>query len=281
MSNQVQFDHPAVSRHAQRSVALALMIFVFMFLFSAVKGAAAASSPAAHFTQAAATSIHTTAGSLSLSFPSTTTAGDVILVAFDYNTNLTVTAVTDSQGNAYSLIGSPMTSPGGSISTIYYANKIKGGPDTVTVKLSANSPVIELYLAEYSGLNATSPIDAHVGATGSTSAVSSGAAATTVAGDIIFGYCLGDRACTAGAGFATRSTMDGNLIEDMVAGKAGAYAATGSATSTWTMKMVALKPATGPATSLSPSTLSFSSPAVGTASAAQVVTLSNTGNCGL
>ena len=258
----------------------ALIIFVFMFLLGVGKNAAASSSPA-YSVQANATSVHAAASSLSAAFASSTTAGDVILVAFDYNTNLTVTAVTDSQGNAYSLIGNPMTSPGGAISTIYYAPKIKGGPDMVTVKLSANSPFIELYVTEYHGLNATNPIDNHRGATGSAAAVSSGGAATSVAGDIIFGYCLGDWACTPGPGFAARSTMDGNLIEDMVAGNPGAYAATGAASSTWTMKMVALKPATGPAVSLSPSTLSFSSPAVGTASAAQVVTLSNTGNAAL
>ena len=279
MSISIRSYHSEKSRRASASAVRALIIFVCLFLFGALPEAAASTSPAS-CAQATATSVHGSASSLSAAFPNTT-AGDVILVAFDYNAQLTVTAVADSQGNVYSQIGSPITSPGGAISVIYYANKIKGGPDTVAVKLSANSPFIELYLTEYHGLNATNPIDNHRGATGNPVAVSSGPASTTVAGDIIFGYCLGDLACTAGAGFTARSTLDGNLIEDVVVGNPSAYAATASATSTWTMKMVALKPATGPAVSLSPSTLSFTSPAVGTASAAQVVTVSNTGNAAL
>jgi hypothetical protein len=67
---------------------------------------------------------------------------------------------------------------------------------------------------------------------------------TTVAGDVIYGYCVGDWACTAGSGFATRSNLNDNLIEDELAGNPGAYAATGTATNGWTMQMVALKPKT-------------------------------------
>ena len=64
-----------------------------------------------------------------------------------------------------------------------------------------------------------------------------------MAGDIIYGYCLADMGCTAGSGFTARSTMDGNLLEDKFAGNPGSYAATGTATSGWSMQMVALKPA--------------------------------------
>ena len=97
-----------------------------------------------------------------------------------------------------------------------------------------------------------------------------------MAGDIIYGYCVGDWACTAGSGFTARSTLDGNLIEDMLAGSAGSYAATGSATNGWTMQMVALKSASAPlrsrpqSASLSPASLTFASQAVGTTSAAQI-----------
>jgi len=279
MSISIRSYHSEKSRRAPASAVRALIIFVCLFLFGALPEAAASTSPAS-CAQATATSVHGSASSLSAAFPNTT-AGDVILVAFDYNAQLTVTAVADSQGNVYSQIGSPITSPGGAISVIYYANKIKGGPDTVAVKLSANSPFIELYLTEYHGLNATNPIDNHRGATGTTAAVSSGPASTTVAGDIIFGYCLGDLACTAGAGFTARSTLDGNLIEDVVVGNPSAYAATASATSTWTMQMVALKPAVASTVTLSPSSLSFGAEPVTLAARTQVVTLTNSGNVAL
>ena len=177
----------------------------------------------------------------SLSFPAKTAAGDLILVAFDYDTNSTPSSVTDSQGNVFTAVGSQLTSPGGARSVVYFANNIKGGADTVMVNLSANSSWIELYLTEYSGVNQTNPVDAQAGASGNAGPVSSGNVTTTASGDMIYGYCVGDAACTAGSGFATRSNFNANLIEDELAANAGNYAATGSATNGWTMQMVALK----------------------------------------
>ena len=118
-----------------------------------------------------------------------------------------------------------------------------GGADTVTVTLSGTSSDIELYLTEYSGVDPTNPIDAQAGASGSAHTVSSGNATTTVAGDMIYGFCMADLGSTVGSGFTARSTLDGNLIEDKAAGNPGSYAATGTATSGWSMQMVALKPA--------------------------------------
>jgi hypothetical protein len=124
-------------------------------------------------------------------------------------------------------VGSQLTSPAGVRSRVYFAKNIKGGADTVTVKLSAISSCIEAYLTEYKGADSTNPIDAQVGATGNSGAVTSGNATTTVAGDLIYGYCVGDWACTAGSGFAIRSNLDDNLIETEQASKSGTYAATG------------------------------------------------------
>jgi hypothetical protein len=163
------------------------------------------------------------------------------MVAFDYDTNTVPSSVTDSQGNTFTQIGSQLTSPGATRSVVYYAKNIKGGADTVTVNLSGTSAWLELYLSEYAGANQTNPIDVQAGAAGSAGSVSSGNAITTAAGDIIYGYCVGDWACTTGAGFTTRSNFNNNLIEDEVAGAAGGYAATGSATNGWTMQMVAIK----------------------------------------
>ncbi len=195
------------------------------------------------FLQVAAGATPGAATAFSRSFPANTVAGDLILVAFDFDTNATPTSVTDSQGNTFTQVGAQLTSPGGARSRVYYAKAIKGGADTVTVNLSANSAWIELYLAEYSGVDQVNPVDAQAGASGNSGAVSSGGATTTVAGDVIFGYCVGDSACTTGSGFTARSTFNHNLIEDVLAGNPGSYAAKGSANNGWTMQMVALKPA--------------------------------------
>jgi hypothetical protein len=166
----------------------------------------------------------------------------VILVAFDFASGVTPTSVTDSQGNTYTAVGSLLTSPGGSSSRVYFAQNIAGGADTVTVKLSSSSSWIEVYLTEYSGVSTVSAVDVQSGASGSSGTVSSGLATTTVSGDEIFGYCVGDWNCTAGSGFTSRSAFDGNLIEDKKATSAGSYAATGTANKGWSMQMVALKP---------------------------------------
>ena len=193
------------------------------------------------FVQAVAGATSGTAQSLSLSFPQNTAAGDLILVAFDFDTNSTPSSVVDSQNNAFVEVGSQLTSPGGTRSRLYYAKNINGGADTVTITLSANSAWLELYLVEYSGVHIEDPVDAQAGASGSTGSVSSGNATTTAAYDVIVGYCVADWVCTAGSGFTARSTFHANLIEDMVSGNPGNYAATGSANNGWTMQMVALK----------------------------------------
>ena len=213
-----------------------IFLSVGLFLFSG-------SAPAQTFVQAVANWASGSASSFSLSFPANTTAGNLILVGLDFTSSATFSSITDSQGNTFSEVGNQLISPGGIRTRVYYANNIKGGADTVTVNLSGTSSYIEVYLTEYSGVNQATPIDAQAGASGTAGAVSSGNATTTVAGDMIYGFCLGDSVCTVGSGFTSRSTFNGNLVEDMTAGNAGAYAATGSANSGWTMQMVALKPA--------------------------------------
>ena len=179
----------------------------------------------------------------SLSFNNNTVAGDLIMVGMDFDGTASPSSVSDTQGNTFVEVGSQLTSPEGTGSRVYYAKNIAGGADTVTVHWTVSSTNVEIYLAEYSGLDPTNPIDAQAAATGPAGAVSSGNATTTVAGDIIYGYCMADTACTVGSGFTARSTYDQNLIEDMTAGSPGSYAATATANNGWSMQMVALKPA--------------------------------------
>jgi hypothetical protein len=193
------------------------------------------------FVQQAAGTTPGSATSLAISFTSGTTAGDVILVGFDKDGTQTPT-ITDTQGNSFVEVGSELTSPGAARTRVYYAKNIKGGADTVTVALSKSSSYIEEYLTEYAGANTSTPIDVQAGKTGSAGTVTSGSATTTVANEIIYGYCEGDYACTAGSGFTARSTLDGNLVEDKSATTVGSYAATASANNGWTMQMVAVRP---------------------------------------
>jgi len=178
-----------------------------------------------------------------LSFSSNTTAGNLILVGVNFYSNATFSSISDSQGNTFTQIGNELITVGGVRSRVYYAKNIKGGPDMLTVTISTSSSALQLYLTEYSGVNQTTPIDTQTGSTGNAGAVSSGYGTTTVAGDLIYGYCVGDAQCTAGSGFRILSTHSDNLVEEMTAAGPGPYAATGSSNSGWTMQMVALKAA--------------------------------------
>ena len=150
--------------------------------------------------------------------------------------NTVPSSVTDSQGNLFTPVGNQLASPGGTRSRVYYAKNIKGGADTVTVNSVWDFRLDRTVSHGILRYNQTNPIDAQAGASGTAGAVSSGNATTTVAGDVIYGFCMGDWNCTAGSGFAARSNFNGNLIEDKLAGNAGSYAATGTANKGWTIQ---------------------------------------------
>jgi hypothetical protein len=139
---------------AQRFIGVLLVSLYFL-------PTAGAQSSSPRYVQAAAESASGAVGSLPLSFSANTVAGDIILVAFDFDANAGTNSVSDSQGNIFAGVGARLNSPAGVIrSRVFYAKNIQGGGDTVTVTLSANSSWIELYLTEYSGIDLTNPIDA-------------------------------------------------------------------------------------------------------------------------
>jgi len=190
---------------------------------------------------------------------------------------------------------------------VSYAQNIQEGPDNVTITLSATSHYLEVHLSEYSGINPTNPIDAEAGASGAAGAVSSGAATTTAAGDIIDGLCVADWACMAGFDLAARSTISSNRVEDMTAGSPSQYTATVPTHFGRVIQAAALQPdlssSTGlpvspgappsapppsppppspsAAVSLSTTSLTFGSVPVSLASTPQVVTVTNTGSVNL
>ena len=88
-----------------------------------------------------------------------TNGGDLIVLGLFVLNSTSVSSVTDTQGNQYTLIGSPQTwSPHDFVERLYYAKNIKGGADTATVTLSG-SKYMEVRLYDYSGLDTASPLD--------------------------------------------------------------------------------------------------------------------------
>jgi len=209
-----------------------------------------------------------------------TTKGNLVVVGFDY-TGTTFTSIADNQGNAFTQVGTEITSPGGARTRLYYARNIKGGSETVTINLAANPPYLEVYAAEYAGIDTTTPLDVSAQATGSASSATSGSIVTTTANDVIVGLCIGDNSCTAGSGFTARSTYHSNLLEDRVLATAGSTAATGTASSGWAVIMAAFRPqsATPPApvasVTVAPATASITA---GTTQALSATTKDASGN---
>ena len=160
-----------------------------------------------------------------------TNAGDLIVVGLFVLDSTSVSSVTDTQGNTYTLIGSPQTwSLHNFVERLYYAKNIKGGADTTTVVLSG-SKYMEVRLYDYSGLDPSSPLDiSATPQTGTSVTGASGSLTTGNANDLLFGFFHSDDGVTnaAGSGFTGRTFPgDGSpLAEDEYVTSINLYSAT-------------------------------------------------------
>jgi hypothetical protein len=183
--------------------------------------------------------------SVSVTYPAAQTTGNLNIVAVGWNdTTSTVTAVTDRQGNTYTLAIGP-TSGAGLRQSLYYAKSIAAGSNTVTVTFNRAAAFVDVRALEYSGLDTVSPLDKTAGAAGTGSSATSGAATTTSANELIFGAGMTSKSTTgAGAGFVSRiiTTPDSDIAEDSVVSVTGSYSATAKVTSSnWVMQMATFK----------------------------------------
>jgi hypothetical protein len=231
--------------------------------------------------------------SFSATFSLPTTTGNAIVLGVTYgNLNPTISA-TDSQGNKYLLAINTYDSGHRQGSAILYATNIIGGAhNTVTVMF--NSPVAYLAVGahEYSGIVASAALDVAIGKLGTGSTPSSGSAATTASGDLIFGCGVDDGSgqgdtFLAGSGFTKRVDL-GNAAayadEDGAQALAGPIAATWtlSPANSWIATLAAFKSTTGSGstdTSPSPSapTIASLSPATGPVGSHVTITGTNFG----
>jgi hypothetical protein len=223
-------------------------------------------------------------------FTAAQTAGDLNVVVVGWgNSPSTVTSVTDTSGNTYTLaVGLTLVSSY-AYQSIYYAKNIKGaaaGTNTVTVDFSPAAPYPDIRILEYSGADPNNPVDVTAAGTGSKSPATSGAATTTNATDLIFGADLGWSGTSGpGRGFTQRihTSPDDDIAEDKMVTATGRYSATAPLFSPgpWVMQMVAFRTPVSTADpgtlAASPTTVSFGSVAVGSKASENVV-LSDTGS---
>ncbi len=208
-----------------------------------VTTAAAAMTPPS-FVQVSHNEI-STGSSTPVNFSVATQPGNTIVVYVIWN-NTGAAAVTDSAGNSFQAVSAPVNWGSGYCAQIFYATNIVGGADAVTATFQ--TPVTSfgvVYAHEYSGIDATNPVDVTVSASGSSASLNSGSAMTTSANDLIFGAGVSDNNVTAaGSGFVSRDLAYGNITEDRTAAAIGSYAATATHNGQkWGMQMVAFRSA--------------------------------------
>ena len=135
------------------------------------------------FVQVKSATPQTNSASVAVAYPLAQTLGNLNIVAVGWNdTAATVSSVTDTRGNTYTLaIG--RTSGTGLRQSIYYAKNIVAGTNTVTVTFNQAAVFVDVRALEYSGLDQVNPLDVTAGASGSGISPATGSATTTTASE--------------------------------------------------------------------------------------------------
>jgi hypothetical protein len=166
-----------------------------------------------------ASNITSNAQNLAVTLPSNVTAGDLIVVSVSGWPNLPAsTAVTDSQGNTYSIAGTVLVSQG-AYSAIYYAKNVKTGATSVTVRTVRSGGQISMAVAEFSGIDTVFPLDKTAGTVGSGNTPSSGIMTPSQVGELVIGSGThnGNTVTNAGSGFTMLAipTEDSNTHQPL------------------------------------------------------------------
>ncbi len=181
---------------------------------------------------------------VAVSYTASQTAGDTNIVVVGWgDTSSTISSVTDSKSNSYALAVGPTSGTGLRQST-YYARNIAGGSTTVTVTFNKAAAYPDVRILEYSGLDASTPLDKAVGAAGSGTTANSGTVSTTTASELIFGAGTSGSSFTgAGSGFTSRMiNRYGNIAEDKTVASTGSYNATATeASGVWVMQVATFR----------------------------------------
>ena len=213
--------------------------------------------------------------SVAVSYLNPQTAGNLNIVAVGWgDTTSSISSITDSKNNTYTLAVGP-TPNTGLQQSIYYAKNIVGGStNKVTVKFNQAAAYPDVRILEYSGLDPTSPLDVTKFGTGTGPAANSGSTTTTSSNELIFGAGTSAHHFTAaGSGFSSRViNIYGSIAEDEVVGSSGSYSATATnSAGAWVMQMATFR-----SPSLAPAVTAIS-PTSGSANGATAITITGTG----
>ncbi len=198
-----------------------------------------------NFVQQNNKTLNPSGSSVAVTYPKAQTAGNSNIVVVGWNdTSAAVKSVTDSRGNSYALAVGP-TAGKALTQSIYYANKIAGGSNTVTVTFNRKAAYPDVRALEYSGLDPTAPLDVTAASAGNSQNGNSGPATTTALNELIFGAGMTfDMYSAAGSGFTQRLiTNFGDIAEDTTVLAMGSYSATAPLrlSAPWVMQMAAFR----------------------------------------
>src|SRR5712692_9471292 len=260
------------SRTKGRSSLCALSI-----LFLSHLAVVSASAQNIRLVQTSGNSNDSASASVSQSFPSSNTSGNLIVVVASWGSNQAPSiSARDTLGNSYFVATRDWSSGNNQGLAILYAPNIRAGANVVTVDLGHSDAWRRIIVCEYAGLSVSSPLDAaaknQASAATTANSVTSAAGTTTTNGDLIFGAVMDDSGSfptiSPGTGFARRAFLNNmdTAIEDAVQTTAGPKVATFTFTlrDHYLAQMVAFRPAGSGAggTSASLSSLACSPAAV-------------------
>ena len=187
---------------------------------------------------------------LSATFPGNTRAGDLIIVHTRTNVGATITSLTDTLGNTYTLaVDNSFTDSTQVNATLWYAKNILAGADTVTAAFSATGSNRAIAIHEFSGLNIANPLDQVTSSTGSGMSLSTSNVTTLAPNELLFAgattYGL-EQDFNAGTNYTlavTQASLKREATEYRVVNSTGNYNASMSDTTStnWSLLMATFK----------------------------------------
>jgi hypothetical protein len=208
---------------------------------------------------------------VTVTYTAAQTAGNLNVIAVGWNDGTaTVTSVTDSKGNVYSLAVGPTVLAGQASHAIYYARNIAAAAantNIVTVRFNVAANYPDVRILEYSGLDPVSPLHTVTAATGTSATSNSGSVNVTASNVLLVAANVVATLTSApGSGFINRmiTSPNGDIVEDRVVTTTGSYTATAPLTASgyWVMQMAAFGAAALPPDN-TPPTIAITTPLAG------------------
>jgi hypothetical protein len=209
-----------------------------------------------HLVQTAGGTETASATSLTATFPTATTTGDLLVLAASEDNGATnhITSVTDSAGNIWTRIGAYDISGHDSNGELWYT--ADAGPVTTVTVHNASTLSESFEVQDFSGVSTSGPLDVSTGTSNTSTAANSGSVTSTVAGELAVGFVAGHGSSQAIAvtstGFtaqAQQNTITSNITtvvtgyQVLGAPEAQSFAGTFGTAMYWAAGIAVFKPA--------------------------------------